>query len=108
MSTMQTQMEMEQPAKNYQVKALEVKLDQVSLQLGTILTQTSGLATLAQLQDQKIDLQEKLNEKIDDVKREVNAEYSPYLKRNKSLWALVGVLAVAIIGQAVIISTLRG
>lgn len=98
-----SQAELEQPAKVYQLQALDSKLDIIGNQLKTVVNQTAGLATNAQLEAVKADYKEKIAEAVKDMR----AEYTPTLKRNKALWGLVGLLLVAIVGQAILISSLR-
>ncbi len=96
--------ELEQPAKVYQLDALDAKLETIGGQLKTIVNQTAGLATITQLEAVKADYKEKLAEAVKDI----HAEYRPTLKRNKALWGLVGVLVVSIVIQAIVIGSLRG
>jgi len=98
-----TQSELEQAAKVYQLQMLDAKLDSMGLQLKTILNQTSGLVTLAQLEATKTYFKEKLEEAVKDI----NAEYRPLLRRNKTLWGLIGALFLMIVGQAILIVNLR-
>lgn len=98
-----SQLELEQPAKVYQLQALDAKLDTMGIQLKTIINQTGGLATIAQLEAVKNDSKEKLAEAVKDLQ----AEYQPTLKRNKALWGLVGALTLMIVGQAILIVNLR-
>ena len=95
--------ELEQPAKVYQLDALDAKLSTIGKQLETVVTQTAGLATQVQLEAVKQDYKDRIAEAVKDI----NAEYRPTLKRNKALWGLVGALILAIVAQAIIISTLR-
>lgn len=95
--------ELEQPAKVYQLQALDAKLEVIGSQVKIIVNQTAGLATVAQLGAVKLDYKEKIAEAVKDI----NTEYEPSLRRNKALWGLVGVLTVAIVGQAILISLLR-
>lgn len=101
--TSKSQDEQEQPAKVYQLDALSNKMDGMKEQLNTILRQTAGLATVAQLEAVKTNFKEKL----DDAIKDVHAEYSPTLKRNKALWTLVGGLVFTIVAQAVILILFR-
>jgi hypothetical protein len=98
-----THTELEQPAKVYQLEALDAKLETIGTQLKTIVNQTAGLATVTQLQKLEQDDKARLAEAVKDI----HAEYRPTLKRNKALWGLVGAIAVLVVGQAILISVLR-
>lgn len=95
--------EAEAPVKGYQLDAVVSELKTMGKQLETVINQTSGLATIAQLEATKQYNKEYTDESIKDV----HAEYRPTLKRNKALWGLVGAIAVLVVGQAILISVLR-
>lgn len=89
---MVNQQELEKPAKVYQLNAVEAKVDTALSKLDTVITQTSGLVTTAQL-----------NSAIEESEKKIHLEYRP-IKRSltKFIWLLVSGL-VTIITQAVII-----
>lgn len=87
-----TQEELEQPAKVYQLNAVENKVDNALVKLDTLINQTSGLVTKAQMDAA-------IKEEVDKI----HLEYRP-LKNNltKFVWLLVASV-LGIIAQAVII-----
>lgn len=89
--------ELEQPAKVYQLDALDVKLGTIGIQLKTIVDQTAGLATVAQLEVVKSDYKEKIAEAVKDI----HAEYRPTLKRTNWLYTTVIAEAVALLGGSI-------
>lgn len=98
-----SQADSEATAKVYQLDALDDKLKNIGKQLETVVNQTTGLATVAQLESAKQLLKEYTDEAVKDVRTEVR----PTLKLNKALWGIIGTLTVLIIGQAILISILR-
>lgn len=98
-----SQAELEQPAKGYELQAVDAKVDTVLDQLKTIVNQTAGLATLAQLEAVKQDLKEDIAEAVKDI----HAEYRPTLKRTAWLYTTVIAEAVALLGAALWVIVLR-
>lgn len=97
--TRRPQDESEQPAKVYQLDAVESKVDEAISKLDTILNQTSGLVTVVQLSTSERQVKDQLKEEIEKV----HLEYGP-MKRNVSWFIKASVVeGIAIIGQAVII-----
>lgn len=92
-----SQAELEQPAKRYELAVVDSKVDTVLEQLKTIVNQTAGLATLAQLETLKIDMKEDLAEAVKDI----HAEYRPTLKRTNWLYTTVIAEAVGLLGAAI-------
>lgn len=91
--TARTQSESEQPAKVYQLDAVESKVDVALSKLNTIITQTSGLVTESQLSAVKKEVEDHTDEEI----KKVHLVYGP-MKRNIS-W-----FVKAIIGQGIVIT----
>lgn len=83
-----SQSESEQPAKVYQLDAVDAKVDSVITKLDKVLEQTNGLVTTSQLSQSEKDMKDKINEEIDKV----HLEYGP-LKRNAS-WLFKTVVAL--------------
>lgn len=95
--------ELEQPAKVYQLEALDAKLETIGTQLRTIVNQTAGLATTAQLEAVKQDYKDRIAEAVKDV----NAEYRPTLKKTGWLYTTVIAEGVALLGGAIWVILLR-
>lgn len=97
--TRRSQDESEQPAKVYQLDAVEGKVDQAIVKLNTILDQTSGLVTVTQLSATEKVLKEQIEEEVEKI----HLEYGP-MKRNITWFIRALVLeGVAIIGQLVLL-----
>jgi hypothetical protein len=93
-----TQQESEQPAKVYQLDAVESKVDAALNKLDTVITQTRGLVTETQLSAVKKEMEEYVDSEISKV----HLEYRP-TKRNAA-WLVklvIGQIVTLIIGSAV-------
>lgn len=88
------QTELEQPAKNYQLKAVEAELKHISEKINVVINQTNGLATTVALEEAQKDMKDYVDNKVELV----HSEYGP-LKRNVTWFTktLIG----AVIGQVV-------
>lgn len=85
-----TQAELEQPVKGYQLDAVEAKVDQALIKLDSVIQQTQGIVTRAELERE-----------IKDAKKEVHLEYGP-MKKNLDWFIKAIVLeGFAIIGQVI-------
>lgn len=117
MAAKKTQEELEQPAKVYQLDALQNRFDSFERQitqgfstmntsLQTLITQSQSQVTPQQLNENvsaaKLAMQQELKEEV----RVINLEYGP-LKRNvtKFLWAVIAE-AIIIVGQVIYITYL--
>lgn len=97
--TRRPQDESEQPAKVYQLDAVENKVDQAITKLDAILNQTSGLVTVSQLGTSERQIKEQIQEEVEKI----NLTYGP-MKRNVSWFIKASIVeGIAIVGQAVII-----
>lgn len=94
-----SQEESEQPAKVYQLDAVEAKVNDANAKLDRLLQQTSGLVTESQLGATKRELEDFVADEINKI----HLEYGP-LKRNIS-WFIKALIVegFAIIGQIVIL-----
>lgn len=93
-----TQKEFEQPAKVYQLEALEAKVDVAISKPDDIINQTSGLVSQSQLENTRYIL----DTKIDDEIKKIHLQYQP-MKKNLSWFIKAMVLeGIAIIGQGII------
>lgn len=98
-----SQKESEQPAKVYQLDAVEAKVDDALKKLDIIVTQTSGVVSQTQLHDAIKEVKEYTDNEIADAKQSVLDKFTPMQKAiNKFVWLIVGGV-VAVITQAVII-----
>ena len=97
--TTSSQNELEQPAKVYQLNAVQVQLDQILTQLSTISQQTAGLVTIPQLEEVKKDLHIKIKNEVGLI----HAEYRPFKKNVYWFIKAAIVEGLAIIGQAIIL-----
>lgn len=94
-----SQSELEQPAKVYQVDAVEVKVDTVLDQLDTILKRTNGLVTSHQLQIIKEGLEKDIVENVKDI----HAEYRPKFQRTEWLYKIVIGETISLLATAIIV-----
>lgn len=76
-----SQAELEQPAKVYQLNAVETKLDTALDKLKTIVDQTAGLVTTNQLEDAKKIAKEYVDEEI----KKVHLTYGPVKTRTNNI-----------------------
>lgn len=94
-----SQGESEQPAKVYQLDAVESKVDVALEKLDALLTQTSGLVTTGQLSAAEKILRESINEEVEKI----HLEYRP-MKRNVTWFTRVIIgEGIAIIAQVILI-----
>jgi len=91
-----SQTELEQPAKVYQLDAVEQKVDQVLLEVGKISQNTAGVVTNIQLESRL----EKLEKDIHDA---VDAKYGPI---KSGAWYVVGAVLLGV-GMQVILNLLN-
>lgn len=96
-----TQQESEQPAKVYQLDAVNEKVSnlidistKMTAQMEKILDQTNGLVTQSQL----MGLEKDFEDKLQNHKKEVDLKYGP-MKRNASrlLWIIISAIVAQII-----------
>lgn len=95
MTGRRTQTESEQPAKVYQLDAVESKVNDVLLKLDTVISQTKGVVTLEQLETVKKDISNEINKKVAAAEQRVGLKYDPMQDNLK--WFIR-----AVIGQGVV------
>ena len=101
--TRKSQVELESPAKVYQLDAVDAKVDRALELLSTISQQTAGVVSQTQLQEVKKELVQYVDDEVLDAKNSVIEKFSPMQKAlNKFVWLVVGGI-VAVVTQAVII-----
>lgn len=104
--TNKTQTELEQPAKVYQLDAVERKVEQALDKLDTIVNSVSGVVTNshleARLKEQGIEfsnqmntLEQKMSKSISSEVQKIHLKYNPTYK---GIWWVVGTLATCLIG----------
>ncbi len=94
-----TQAESEQLVKTYQLDAVEGKVDTVLTQLKTIVAQTAGLATIAQLEAARADFKEKTDEAVKDIHKEYRSKF----ERTEWLYKVVVGEAIALLASAIVV-----
>ncbi len=97
--TKKTQSELEQPAKVYQLEAVDAKLTTVIEKLNTIANQTAGLVTLAQL-DAAIKAQD---ERVKEAEDKIHLTYGPV--KDNLTWFTRTVIIEGIVIMAQLILT---
>lgn len=100
-----SQQELEQPAKVYQLNAVETKVDTALLKLDALLTQTSSLISVAQLDAAKAEIRFEIAEEI----KKIHLTYGP-MKKNLGWFVklVIGAVVGIIIQGAVLIWSLTG
>jgi hypothetical protein len=101
MVTRKTQAESEQPAKVYQLDAVETKVDEALGKLDTLIKQTKGVVTIEQLSVQKKEILDEVDEKIAGEVQLIHAEYKP--TKDNLIWfvRLIVAQGVVIVGGIV-------
>ena len=102
MTQKRSQTESEQPAKVYQLDAVESKVDQALLLLDTVVKNTSGLVSEARLNQVKDDIDKSVDEKIEESEKKIHLEYRPF--KNGAYW-LAGVVVIGLVGQYIALFT---
>ena len=104
--SVKSQQESEQPAKVYQLDAVETKVDQALTKIDKILESVSGVVTVGQLEtrlkDQQDDFTKKLksmqeshDEDLQNMKTAIDLKYEPTYK---GIWWVVSSIAAVLIG----------
>lgn len=97
-----SQSESEQPAKVYQLDALESKIDTVLAMQDTILKNTTGLVSEARLTQVKEEIDKDTDEKIAESEKKIHLEYRPF--KTAAYW-LAGIVVAGLIGQYIALMT---
>lgn len=118
--TKKTQEESEQPAKVYQLDALNDKFDNFERQansefadikesLKALLLKTDTQVSPQQMNDNILALDKKSRASLEDEIKKIHLEYSPVKKNiSKALWLIVGTM-FAVVGQLIVfLITLSG
>lgn len=99
MAASKKQEELEQPAKVYQLLAVEVKVDQALTKLDQIVSSVEGVVTNIQLEARIRELKTEIATEIADEIEKVHLEYGP---TKKGAWWLGGIVVTGIVGQIII------
>ncbi len=102
MAQKRSQTESEQPAKVYQLDAVESKVDRALDMLDTLIRNTSGLVSEARLDKVKEEIDESVDEKIKESEKKIHLEYRPF--KIAAYW-LAGIVVTALVGQWVALMT---
>lgn len=102
MAVKRTQTESEQPAKVYQLDAVESKVDRALEMLSTVVTNTSGLVSETRLTQVKEEIEKDTDEKIEESEKKIHLEYRPY--KTAGIW-VVSITVAALIGQYIALMT---
>lgn len=102
MAVKRTQAESEQPAKVYQLDAVESKVDRALDMLDTVVRNTSGLVSETRLAQALEKVDEETNEKIIESEKKIHLEYRPF--KTAAYW-LAGIVVAALIGQWIALMT---
>lgn len=93
---LRSQQESEQPAKVYQLDAVESKLNDALTKLDTVINQTKGVVTSEQLVTAKKEILEEVDKRIEISTEAIHLEYRP-MKQNLTWFVR------AVIGQGIVI-----
>lgn len=102
MNQKRTQTESEQPAKVYQLDAVESKVDRALSLLDTVVRNTSDLVSETRLTSVKKDIDDSVDEKIKESEKKIHLEYRPF--KTAAYW-LAGIVVIALVGQWVALMT---
>lgn len=101
-SNRKTQTELEQPAKVYQLDALEGKVNEVLDKLTTVINQTSGVVTQQQLVEAKKELKEYIDSSIKESEKHTGLKYDPMQSNLTWFIRLVIGQIVVVVGGAIV------
>lgn len=102
MAVKRTQAESEQPAKVYQLDAVESKVDRALDLLDTVVRNTSGLVSETRLSQVVDKVNEETDEKIAESEKKIHLEYRPF--KTAAYW-LAGIVVAGLIGQYIALMT---
>lgn len=90
-----SQLELEQPAKVYQLDALGDKVDEALRKLDQIVNSVNGVATQAQVEAAVTKVKEEIRADIDDEIKKIHLEYAPTKKA--AIWVLTTIAGAFLI-----------
>lgn len=102
MAQKRSQAESEQPAKVYQLDAVEGKVDRALDMLNTVVQNTSGLVSEARLSQVKKEIDDSVDEKLEESEKKIHLEYRPF--KTAAYW-LAGVVVAGLVGQYIALMT---
>lgn len=96
MAVKRTQAESEQPAKVYQLDAVEGKVDRALDLLDTVVRNTSGLVSETRLTQALEKADEDTDDKIKESEKKIHLEYRPF---KKAAYWLAAIVVAGVVGQ---------
>lgn len=102
MPAKRSQTESEQPAKVYQLDAVESKVDEALRLLGTVVDNTSGLVSESQLSAVKKEIETETDKKINNAVKAIHLEYRPF---KKAAYWLAAIVVAGLVGQYIALMT---
>lgn len=93
-----SQEELEQPAKVYQLNAVENKVDQALKKLDDIASSVSGVITNTQLEGRLKEFEVEQDIKLAELEKRIHLKYEPSYK---GVWWVVGAIAAGLLAMAV-------
>lgn len=117
--TKKTQEESEQPAKVYQLDAVDSKVenltkemrtsfDQVNKNLNTLIVKSESQVTPQQLSDNVLSVKAALENQVKEEVEKIHLEYRPIKDNNKWLIRFIAGQGIAIVGQIVYFLYVQG
>ena len=100
--TGKSQQELEQPAKVYQLDAVDAKVNDVLTKLDTVINQTRGVVTAEQLVTTRKEILEEVSKKIEASEKSINLKYGPMKSNLTWFTRLVISQGVVILGGIVV------
>lgn len=97
-----SQSESEQPAKVYQLDALESKMDTILSTQQTILQNTANIVSEERLKTVRGEIEEETDEKIAESEKKIHLEYRPF--KTAAYW-LAGIVVAGLVGQYIALMT---
>lgn len=94
-----TQIELEAPAKVYQLDALDTKIDGIINQLGIIERQTANTVTVAQMEERLKEYEVDMKEHVANEVKLIHSEYKPI---KNGAWIVVSAVVLGIVAQVVL------
>ena len=102
MAVKRSQTESEQPAKVYQLDAVESKVDRALDLLDTVVRNTSGLVSETRLTQVREEIDKDVDEKIEESEKKIHLEYRPF--KAAAYW-LAGIVVAGLVGQYIALMT---
>lgn len=95
MADQMTTEQMEQPAKQWQMVAVEKELKEINIKLDRFINTAEGYASRAELELVKKEMREYVEDKVKEAKGIIDAKYDPIYKL---FWAIITAVILELIG----------